>query len=153
MSRCERLSFWSVQMFQPGASARLTSAMTIGSRPPAAQCSISCISARPCAEVAVNARAPAAEAPMQAAIAECSDSTLMKRAFSVPVGAHLGQLLDDLGLGRDRVGGDHLGARQPDAPRHGVVAHDDLFHMPSRVIDMAPRGHSSTHTPHPLQYL
>ena len=90
MSRWDRESFWSVQMFQPGAMARLTSAMTIGRRPPAAQCSSSCIRARPCDEVAVKARAPAAEAPMQAAMAECSDSTLMNRASSVP-SAHISE--------------------------------------------------------------
>ena len=84
MSRCDRLSFWSVQMVQPGAMARLTLAMTTGSRPPAAQCSISCMSARPCAEVAVKVRVPAMEAPMQAAIAECSDSTLMYWAGRLP---------------------------------------------------------------------
>ena len=84
VSRCDRLSFWSVQMVQPGAMARFTSAMTTGRRPPAAQCSISCIRARPCAEVAVNVRVPAMEAPMQAAIAECSDSTLMYWAGRLP---------------------------------------------------------------------
>jgi hypothetical protein len=88
VSRCERLSFWSVHTVQPGAMARLMSAMTMGSRPPAAQCSTSCMSASPCAEVAVNARAPAAEAPMHAAMAECSDSTLMNRAWSEPL-AHI----------------------------------------------------------------
>ena len=53
-------------------------------RPPAAQWSISCIKANPWDEVAVNARAPATEAPMQEAMAECSDSTLMNLASSVP---------------------------------------------------------------------
>ena len=77
VSRCDSVSFWSVQMFQPGAIARFTSAITIGRRPPAAQCSSSCIRASPCAEVAVNVRTPVAEAPMHAAIALCSDSTLM----------------------------------------------------------------------------
>jgi hypothetical protein len=43
VSRCDSESFWSTQMFQPGPSARLMFAITIGSRPPAAQCSISCM--------------------------------------------------------------------------------------------------------------
>ena len=64
--------------------------MTIGRRPPAAQWSISCISASPWDEVAVKVRAPAAEAPMQAAMAECSDSTLMNLALSVP-SAHISE--------------------------------------------------------------
>jgi hypothetical protein len=59
-------------------------ARTTGSRAPAAQWSISCISASPWALVAVKALAPTAEAPMQAAIAECSDSTLMNLAWSSP---------------------------------------------------------------------
>ena len=42
----------------------------------------------PCDDVAVKARAPAAEAPTHAAMAECSDSTLMKRALSSPL-AHI----------------------------------------------------------------
>jgi hypothetical protein len=62
--------------------------MTMGSRAPAAQWSISCMSARPWALVAVNVRAPALAAPISAAIAECSDSTLMNLARSAPV-AHI----------------------------------------------------------------
>ena len=67
--------------------------------------------------------------------------------------AHLGERLHDLGLRGDRVGGDHLCARELDAPRYRVVAHDHLLHSPSRVMVMAPRGHSVTHSPQPLQYL
>ncbi len=88
MSRWERLSFWSAQIDQPGAMDRLMLPMTMGWRPPAAQWSISCIRARPWDEVAVNDRAPATEAPMQEAMAECSDSTLMNWASSVP-SAHI----------------------------------------------------------------
>jgi len=40
--------------------------------------------ASPWEEVAVNVRTPAAEDPMQQAMAECSDSTGMNLAFSLP---------------------------------------------------------------------
>ena len=46
--------------------------------------------ASPWDEVAVKVRAPATEAPMQAAMAECSDSTLMNLASSVP-SAHISE--------------------------------------------------------------
>ena len=85
MSRWERESLWSVQMLQPGPMARFTLTITRGSRAPAAQCSISCIRARPCEEVAVKARAPALAAPMIEAIAECSDSTLRNFASNSPL--------------------------------------------------------------------
>jgi hypothetical protein len=42
------------------------------------------MSARPWPLVAVKARAPACAAPMQAASAECSDSTAMYSAFETP---------------------------------------------------------------------
>ena len=84
MSRCARLSVWSTQMFHPGAKARLTSAITMGSRAPEAQCSSSCMSASPCPEVAVKVRTPVLCAPMRAAMQECSLSTRRKRAFIVP---------------------------------------------------------------------
>ena len=84
MSRWESVSVWSAQMFHPGAMARFTSARTIGSRAPAAQWSISCISASPWLELAVNVRTPVAAAPITAAIAECSLSTRRNRAFIFP---------------------------------------------------------------------
>jgi hypothetical protein len=43
------------------------------------------MSANPWAEVAVKALAPAEAAPMQQAMAECSDSTRTKSPFSHPV--------------------------------------------------------------------
>jgi len=46
------------------------------------------MSASPWADVAVKVRAPVEAAPMQAAMAECSDSALMKRAFRPPL-AHI----------------------------------------------------------------
>ena len=60
-------------------------AMTTGVRAPVAQWSISCMSTRPCAEVAVKVRAPVRAAEMHAAIAVCSDSTLMYWDFISPV--------------------------------------------------------------------
>jgi len=84
VSRWARLSVWSTQMFQPGARARFTSAITMGRRAPAAQCSSSCIRASPWPEVAVKVLTPALCAPMRAAMQECSLSTLRNRAFMVP---------------------------------------------------------------------
>ena len=64
--------------------------MTTGSLPPEAQWRSSCIRASPCDEVAVKVRAPASEAPRLAAMAECSDSTLMNLASSV-LSAHISE--------------------------------------------------------------
>ncbi len=52
---------------------------------PEAMCSSSHMSARPCDEVAVMTRAPAAEAPMHALIAECSDSTVTYSVWTRPL--------------------------------------------------------------------
>ncbi len=52
-SRCERMSVWSLQIDHGGAMARLTLLSTMGSRAPTAQCSISCMRARPWPLVAV----------------------------------------------------------------------------------------------------
>ena len=45
------------------------------------------------------------------------------------VGDQLGDMLDQRGLRRDRIHGDHVGARQGDAQRGGFVAfaEDDLL--------------------------
>jgi hypothetical protein len=72
-------------MFQPGPKALFTLVITMGSLAPAAQWSISCIRASPWEDVAVKALAPADDAPMHAAMAECSDSTLMNSAFISPL--------------------------------------------------------------------
>ena len=85
MSRWARLSVWSTQIFQPGARARLTSAMTMGSLAPDAQCSNSCIRANPCPEVAVKVLTPELCAPIRAAMQECSLSTRRNLAFIFPV--------------------------------------------------------------------
>jgi len=66
-------------------SARLALAMTIGRRMPDAMWSSSHMSARPCDEVAVITRAPAADAPMQALIAECSLSTVTYSQSVLPL--------------------------------------------------------------------
>jgi len=58
-------------------NARFTATITIGKRIDEAIKRISCISSMPCALVDVNVRAPAAEEPQHADIAECSDSTLI----------------------------------------------------------------------------
>ena len=57
--------------------ARFTFAMTTGSRAPDAHINSSCISASPCADVAVNVRTPVLDAAMHAAMALCSLSTFM----------------------------------------------------------------------------
>ena len=62
--------------------------MTTGVRAPAAKWSISCMRAMPWEEVAVKTRAPASEAAMQAAMAECSLSTVIISPVSSPVWAN-----------------------------------------------------------------
>jgi len=56
----------------------------MGRRMPAAMYSVSHIRARPLAAVAVMTRPPAAEAPMQALIAACSDSTGTNSVCTIP---------------------------------------------------------------------
>ena len=65
-------------------SALVGTAMTTGSRSPATLCSTSCMRAKPCDDVAVKVLAPVAEAPRTADKAECSDSTFMSSASSLP---------------------------------------------------------------------
>ena len=64
--------------------------ITTGSLPPEAQWRSSCIKVKPWEEVAVNVLAPARDAPRQAAMAECSDSTLMNFASKV-LSAHISE--------------------------------------------------------------
>ena len=64
--------------------ARFTVVMTMGSRMDAAMKSISHIRAKPAELVAVMVRAPAAAEPMQALMAECSDSTVTNSALTTP---------------------------------------------------------------------
>ena len=84
VSRAPMMSLWSQWMLIGADSARFALAMTIGSRMPAAMWSSSHMSARPCDEVAVMTRAPAAEAPTHALIAECSDSTVTYSVWTRP---------------------------------------------------------------------
>jgi hypothetical protein len=56
----------------------------MGARHPAAKWSISCIRARPWEDVAVKVRTPVREAPMQEAMAECSDSVRIMIPFNLP---------------------------------------------------------------------
>jgi hypothetical protein len=71
---------------------RFTLTITIGSRHPAAKWSISCINANPWEEVAVNVRTPVSEAPMQDAMAECSDSVRIMMPFKCPEASQLESL-------------------------------------------------------------
>ena len=64
--------------------ARFTRGITIGARTEAAMYKISHISAIPLAQVAVITRAPAAEAPTHALIAECSLSTVTNSVSTNP---------------------------------------------------------------------
>ena len=65
-------------------SARLTHASVIGRREDAATYSSSYMNARPQDEVAVTARTPAASAPMQVDMDECSDSTVTYSVSTCP---------------------------------------------------------------------
>src|SRR5512135_3103857 len=76
-------------MLSGAESARFTRAIRIGRRYPEAMWSISHIRARPCAEVAVATRPPAAEAPMQALIALCSLSTRIVSVSTLPSDTNL----------------------------------------------------------------
>ncbi len=72
-------------MFQGPPSALAATGITMGLLTPAAHIRFSCIRARPWDDVAVNVLAPTVEAPMRAAIAECSLSTFMYLASIWPV--------------------------------------------------------------------
>ena len=83
------MSEWSAWMLMGAEMVRLTLAMTMGRRMPAAMGSSSYMSARPCEEVAVTAREPAADAPMVALMAECSLSTLTYSVCTRPSATNL----------------------------------------------------------------
>ena len=69
-------SEWSLLMLIGPVSARFTHASVIGRREDDATYRGSYMNARPHEEVAVTARQPAASAPMQVDMEECSDSTV-----------------------------------------------------------------------------
>jgi len=83
-SRSAIESLCSTQMPAAAPSERFTLAMTMGNRHCGTAYSISCISASPWEDVAVNARTPPALAPMAMLMAECSLSAGMKSASSSP---------------------------------------------------------------------
>ena len=56
-----------------------------------------------------------------------------------------------MGLRRDGIGGNHLNLRQSYRFRDRMASFQDPFHDFSSPKDMALRGHSTTHRPHPLQ--
>ena len=68
---------------------------------------------------------------------------------------HLGKTLDDDGLRRDGIGGNHLRLREADAFGEGLIAGKETLHRSSPSLSgtmaSAPKRHTSTHTPHPLQ--
>src|SRR5690554_1268285 len=78
------VSLWSQWILIGADRALFTSARMIGHRSPAAMYRISAIKIRPWEEVAVMTRAPAAEAPIQALIAECSLSTVINSVSAKP---------------------------------------------------------------------
>ena len=71
-------------MFHGSAVERFAFIMTMGNLPPAAYVRTSAMYRRPWLDVAVNVRAPVADAPMAHERAECSDSTCMYWASSEP---------------------------------------------------------------------
>src|SRR4030042_1771956 len=78
-------SEWSPQTFSGADSALLATTITTGSLMADATYNTSCISSSPCPAVAVKVLAPTADAPRQALMAECSDSTGTYSAFSSPL--------------------------------------------------------------------
>jgi len=78
------VSEWSQCMLRGELIARFTTTMTLGSRSPEAMLTTSNMRAKPAAEVAVIARAPAACAPTTADIAECSLSTFTSVVPTLP---------------------------------------------------------------------
>ena len=81
-------------MLRGADNALLASAMTIGALKPAAAKIISCIKASPWDDVAVNTLTPVPEAPKQALIALCSDSTLIYSAFISPSATNFARYSD-----------------------------------------------------------
>src|SRR4030042_1604775 len=77
-------SEWSPQTFSGADSALLATTITTGSLMADATYNTSCISSSPCPAVAVKVLAPTADAPRQALMAECSDSTGTYSASSSP---------------------------------------------------------------------
>jgi hypothetical protein len=75
-------SEWSQLMLSGADNALFATAITIGVLQPEATDNISCIKAKPADAVAVNVRAPVAEAVILHVIAVCSDST-QKRRFQL----------------------------------------------------------------------
>ena len=71
-------------MFIGADNALFATAITTGVLQPEATPSISCINAKPADAVAVNVRAPVAEAVMLHVIAVCSDSTHTKAVSTSP---------------------------------------------------------------------
>ena len=90
-------------------------------------------------------RAPAAEVPQQTDMAECSIST----------GKKFGQMLDDVGLGRDGVGGHDVRVAEADGLGDGGGRfHSDAFfghQSTSSIMLMQAVGHSWGQMPQPLQ--
>jgi hypothetical protein len=84
VSRWLMMSLWSFQMLMGADTARLPRAITTGRRMAETMGITSPINSSPWELVAVNTRAPMAEAPQQALKAECSDSTQMNSASSLP---------------------------------------------------------------------
>ena len=78
------ISLWSFQTLIGPETARFPITMITGSLIEGTMGRTSCMNSRPWELVAVNVRAPAPEAPQQALMAECSDSTQIYSASSLP---------------------------------------------------------------------
>ena len=93
------------------------------------------MNSRPWLAVAVKARAPVADAPIATDMAANSDSTLMNSQGVSSPGLHQrAERLDDVGLGRDRVGAHHLGP----APRHRLGDGARAFNLPEHRAPPCP---------------
>src|SRR5659263_227217 len=88
VSLCEMESCWSFHILIGAESARFTTVMTMGNLIPEALNNASCISASPCEVVEEYVLAPAALAPINADIAENSDSTFIYSQFISPSAAN-----------------------------------------------------------------
>ena len=71
-------------MFRGADSARLATAITTGALEPDVTKSISCIRAKPADALAVNVRAPVADAARHAVMALCSDSVQTNSVWTSP---------------------------------------------------------------------
>ena len=145
-------------MFHGSAVARFAFIMTMGNRPPDAYVRHSAMYSKPWLDVAVNVRAPAADAPMAHDSAECSLSTCTYSAASSPASTiserrSTTTVCGVMGYAEITCG---RASRTPSAnasspERNRLIGHHPRFRRVRRTMAIAPNRHTVTHTPHPLQ--